>query len=390
LDEKPPPTLSAATLAHKVGHRFESHFDRLWYRFKKRIGWLDPVIIQPYRGYADGSRLRARARVLEDAGQRKPRAGQSRIRNLIDMFHRFESDEIPAARVRASFDAQRVDLVSDEEGYLEIALKGLVRPPPETLAWEPLELELLGPYRKDQKRPFQVDLPVLRPPRNADFAVISDIDDTILVTGASSILRNLQTTLLNSVEQRSPFLGVASFYQALQRGQSGVLRNPVFYVSSSPWNLHDFLEGFIRLHDIPLGPMFLRDFGLDATKFIKSSHGQHKLAAIATLMEFYPKLRFILVGDSGQHDAGIYRQAVRRFPGRVLAVYIRALSEAPARDPEARAILDDIAAAGVQTALCPDLTHAAENAASQGWIPAAAVEAVRAEVAKERREEHQD
>ena len=114
--------------------------------------------------------------------------------------------------------------------------------------------------------------------------------------------------------------------------------------------------------------MFLKDFGLDETKFIKSGHGDHKLAAITTLIDFYPDLKFILIGDSGQHDAGIYRDAVDMHPGRIQAVYIRAVDGAPERDESARKLLDEIEQAGVQTALCDNLLIAARNAADRGWI----------------------
>ncbi len=376
---------SIGAFALRIGHRLESRFDRSWSRIKKRFGWLDPVTIQPYRGYGDGLRARARGRVLEEAGSREPRPDGGTLDNLVAMYHRFESDEIAGARVKAHFGGQTLDLASDEEGYIETAFDGLDGSSPDRLTWESMRLELIEPYQAGQPRPLSIDAPILIPPADAAFAVVSDIDDTILKTGATSILRNLRTTLFNSVDQRSPFLGVTPFYKALQRGRGGEPRNPLFYVSSSPWNLYDFLEAFMELNDIPIGPMFLRDLGWDETKFIKSGHGEHKLAAIETLIDFYPDLRFILIGDSGQHDAGIYRTAVERHPGRVQAVYIRALSEAPERDPEARSLLDEIGEHGVQTALCADLLLAAENAAAQGWISASAVDEVRRDVERERR-----
>ena len=371
---------SAAALEHRIGYRLERRLDRTWSRVERRMGWLDPVTIQPFRGYGDGGRARARARVLEETGVEKARPDGGTIDNLIHMFHRFESDEIAGARVRARFKGQDLEVTSDEEGYIETVFEDLDGTSPGALAWEDIALELLEPYQAGQPRPLEVKLPILIPPDDADFAVISDIDDTILKTGATSILRNLRTTLLNSVEQRSPFLGVASFYRALQGGRNGQICNPIFYVSSSPWNLHDFLEAFMQLNSIPIGPMFLRDLGWDQSKFIKSGHGDHKLAAIKTLMDFYPHLHFILIGDSGQHDAEIYRTAVDNHPDRVLAVYIRALSEVPERDLEAQALLDEIERKGVATALCADLTAAAENAADRGWIPSSAVEEIRRDV----------
>jgi phosphatidate phosphatase APP1 len=361
------------------GHRLERGWDSWRRALKGRMGWLDPATIQPFRGYGDGARLRVRGRVLETGGLERWQQRKGLGSNLMGMFHRFESDEIPDARIRASCGGRSVETVSDEEGYFEIALDDLAATP-DGARWRTVELELLAPLLEDQK-PVLVAAPVLIPPPAAGFAVVSDIDDTIIRTGATNLLRTLRTTLFTTVEGRVPFKGIGAFYRALERGAGSAPANPIFYVSSSPWNLYDLLESFMRLNDIPLGPLLLRDLGWDEAKFIKGSHEEHKLGAIETLLDFYPSLRFILIGDSGQHDAAIYAEAVRRHPGRILAVYIRELGPGAG----AGAQLEAVRQAGVEAVLCPDLLQAAHNAASHGWIARAAVEAVRAEVEQQTR-----
>jgi phosphatidate phosphatase APP1 len=342
------------------------------------MGWLDPVAIQAFRGYGDRGRLRLKGRVLEEGGLERWQHRAGLGSNLMRMFHRFESDEIPDARIRASFGGRAVETASDEEGYFDVALDDLAAIE-EGEPWQMVELELLAPLVGDQQ-PVRVAAPVLMPPPAAGFAVVSDVDDTIIRTGATNLLRSLRTTLFTSVEGRVPFKGIGAFYRALERGAGGAAGNPIFYVSSSPWNLYDLLEEFMRLNEIPSGPLLLRDLGWDQSKFIAGRHEDHKLEAIETLVEFYPSLRFMLIGDSGQHDAAIYRELVRRHPGRILAVYIRELARTSGRGATASAQLEAVRAAGVEAVLCPDLLQAAANAASHGWIEAGAAEAVRAEV----------
>ena len=296
------------------------------------------------------------------------------------MLRLFDTNEIKDAGVRATFKGESLDVTSDEEGYIEIALDGLDASLPDALTFEEMQLDLIRPGASLEGPARPANAPILLPAKSAEFAIISDIDDTILKTGATSLFRNLKTTFLNAVEQRIPFLGVSPFYRALQRQGMTTPRNPIFYVSSSPWNLHDFLEDFMVLNDIPVGPMMLRDFGLDRSKLIKSGHGEHKLKAIETLLAFYPGLPFLLIGDSGQEDASIYKTAVERHPGRIQAVYIRGLREAPERDGRALALLAEINALGVEALLCPDLLLAAESAAKHGWIDHADVDEVRATV----------
>ena len=116
---------------------------------------------------------------------------------------------------------------------------------------------------------------------------------------------------------------MAAFYQALQLGDTGKVFNPIFYVSSSPWNLYDLLTDFMDVHAIPTGPLFLQDFGLDRDKFISADHDEHKITHIERLLDLYPKLPFILIGDSGQADPEIYSTILEKYPTRILAIYIR-------------------------------------------------------------------
>jgi len=89
-------------------------------------------------------------------------------------------------------------------------------------------------------------------------------------------------TFLRSPHTRLPFNGVAAFYQALRDGAAQP--RPIFYVSSSPWNLYDFLVDFMALNRIPAGPLLLRDLGLPAERAGGSSHQAHKLAQIERIM----------------------------------------------------------------------------------------------------------
>jgi len=219
---------------------------------------------------------------------------------------------------------------------------------------------------------------VLIPPPTAQFGVISDIDDTVLQTGATSVRSLAKQVLFGNAYTRLPFEGVSAFYEALNRGG-----NPLFYVSSSPWNLYDVLVEFMELNDIPLGPIMLRDWGVSATELLPTTHGAHKQDAIRQILETYPKLPFILIGDSGQEDPEIYRQVVRDFPGRVLSIYIRDVNDDAARRESVQRLAQELAQDGSTLLLTADTAVAAEHAAARGWIHADGV----AEVAERRDED---
>ena len=64
---------------------------------------------------------------------------------------------------------------------------------------------------------------ILIPSKNASFGIIRDIDDTILHTGLTSVLkwRVLINTLLTSAGKRLPLEGVKEFYHLLHQGKTG-------------------------------------------------------------------------------------------------------------------------------------------------------------------------
>jgi phosphatidate phosphatase APP1 len=213
-------------------------------------------------------------------------------------------------------------------------------------------------------------------PSGARVGIISDIDDTVVHSSATSVLKMTWIVLLNNAHTRLPFEGVAAFYRALQRGADGRDYNPIFYVSSSPWNIYDVLEYFLNVHGVPAGPIFLKDW----SPAVLGKHRAHKLGVIRTLLGTYPELPFVLIGDSGQEDPEIYHQAVREHPGRIQAIYIRDVA-ATRRKVEVPAIAEEVRKLGVEMVLVPDSAAAAEHAAAKGLIAQDAVPEIRAKSA---------
>jgi phosphatidate phosphatase APP1 len=222
--------------------------------------------------------------------------------------------------------------------------------------------------------------PVLQVGPRARFGVISDIDDTILQSSITDWKTAAQLTFLHNARTRKPLAGVAALYRALQ-----ATHNPIFYVSSSPWNLYDLLEDFMELNGIPFGPIHLRDLGTDPGKFIKSAGHGHKLERAIHLIERFPQLRWVLLGDSGQADAELYAEAARTHPDRIAAIYIRDV------DPDVDSPLDlgvdghiqRIAGTSVPMLRVADSAAIARHAAGLGLLDAASIAAIDAEVARD-------
>jgi phosphatidate phosphatase APP1 len=350
-----------------------------WLRYRRRSN--GPFRIVPYRGHGTTETLRVRGRVLQGKPIPPATDKDSAWRNLGNTIRRLETDEVPAARVRARVGEATAEVVADEEGYFEFALDAHTFTGGREV-WRAVKLELLDPLNADGSGATAV-AHVLVPPEQSRFGVISDIDDTVVKTDVTNLLRMLRLVFLTNARTRLPFEGVAAFYRALHRGDAGETTNPIFYVSSSPWNLYDLLHEVFEVHGIPAGPLFLKDYGIAKEVLLSLGHREHKLQSIEHILETHPGLPFVLVGDSGQQDPEIYREVAERYPGRILAIYIREVSVGSDRDAELKAMRAEMAGVGVEMILVPDTVAAARHAVSLDLIDEAAL----AEIAGEKRRE---
>ena len=281
-----------------VARRAEALVERL----VRRDG---PPVLQPYAGYAEPEALVLQGRVLSSMTRGEPDADQSRWRNVKEMAAMFLTSEVADVPVEAAGTVAR----SDAEGYVTLR----VERPRGATGWQSVPAAIVGASGG------AVAMPVLIPRSDADFGVISDIDDTMMQTGSHNLLRNLWTTFTGNALTRRIFPDALALMRRLGAGG----RNPVFYVSSSPWNLYDFLCKVFDRAGLPDGPMFLRDLGLSDRGTIGPSHRDHKGKAARAILNANPDLPFFLLGDTGQKDSVIYRDLVRDFPGRIRAVILR-------------------------------------------------------------------
>jgi phosphatidate phosphatase APP1 len=238
--------------------------------------------------------------------------------------------------------------------------------------WVEYAVELLEPARPGVDRAKGTG-EILVPATTARFGVISDIDDTVIQSRVSNFLQAARTVMLGNARTRLPFPGVAGFYEALRDGATGKEKNPIFYVSSSPWNIYDVIAEFMDIQKIPRGPILLRDWDIAFGALKADRHFNHKGVAIRNIMNLYPSMPFILIGDSSQHDPEIYRQIVAEFPERVRAIYIRDVTQNPERSASIQRLAEEVVAAKSILVLSEDTLGAAKHAVEPGWISADAL-----------------
>ena len=342
-----------------------------------------PIRLQPYFGYRSQERLVIGARALRSASPGFEPAGRwQAFRTMLAQFASREAAgvevtlEIEDARGKRS----RHGAATDREGFVrfDIPLGGGFQLGPHPV-WETVAL----PWA-NREGAQSLEGHVLAPGATSRLAVISDIDDTIIETGITggfrALARNWRRILAELPDERIAAPGADLFYAALGGGavaapdavvtgmHIAATHRPFFYVSSSPWNLFSYLVAFQRRNDLPLGPLLLRDWGLNRATFGSASHGGHKRAMVDAILAMYPQLRFALIGDDTQGDLTAYAGAVKRHPERVAAVFIRKVAGEDLSGEE-RSAKAAIEGAGVPLWLGEDFAAARDMLQTAGIAP---------------------
>jgi len=309
-----------------------------------------------YRGWATGEHAVVLGRVVED--DLDAREQLRRVPRLLRVaYERFATLGAAGAPVRVEWKGQQVRATSDAGGFVDVVSPGGGGPPGEV---GHALLALDGSSARAEIYPV---------PAEATLGVISDIDDTVLETELDHPIGRALQLVYSEERMRLPFDGIAALYQAFTTRGS-----PIFYVSNAPWNLYQHVVELLDHHEIPKGPVLLRDQGLGERP--PRGGGVHKQAALRRIVEDCRGLSFVLLGDSSRRDPLRYVEVAEQHPGRVAAIYIREVSGLLARREKLDHLKARAAEAGVELLVAGDTVTIARHAASRGFVPRSEVEHV--------------
>ena len=164
-------------------------------------------------------------------------------------------------------------------------------------------------------------------PFKSKLGIISDIDDTFLISHTHSFFKKLYVILTKNINNREVFDDVVPHFKALSiagQEEEGSF-NAFFFVSSSEWNLYEFVLQFSQLHDLPKAIIKLKSIKTGLGDFLFTGRGghDHKFIKIKDILSFYPDLEYVLLGDDSQQDPFLYERICKIFPRSVKAIYIR-------------------------------------------------------------------
>lgn len=275
--------------------------------------------LKVYRGYASDKLLVVFGHVFKKSPV--PLSEKTKFKHAYSVFRTFRRKTISNADVYLHFNNKKIHTKTLKDGYFRfsIPLKDTFQNNSES-GWNKIEVEL-NHEGKSVKRMAEI----LRP-FDGKLAFISDIDDTFLISHTNNLFKKLYVLLWRNVNDRKVFEDVTAHYQQLSKsGQERGETNAFFYVSSSEWNLYNFIEQFTKIHNLPKAVIKLKSIKTSLLDFLFTGRGSHhhKFDKIKEIIEFYPHLCFVLMGDDSQADPLIYEQICKTFPQNIKAIYIR-------------------------------------------------------------------
>ena len=271
-----------------------------------------------YRGYVNEKELVVSGHLLRSWAPDKYKLDRKGIRHAFAIFHMFRVKPLTGEVVELHFKGMVAKATTREDGYFRFDIPYSEKLPSGwhtfTVVYNPGGIGI-------------VDTGELLKPFEGKLGIISDIDDTFLISHSNSIFKKLYVMLSKNVNKRKPFEDVVRHYRFLSLAgrEDGAGFNSFFYVSSSEYNLYDFIVEFARLQGLPKAIIKLKKIKVRLWDFVKSGRGDHhhKFEKIDHIIQFYPGLDYVLLGDDTQQDPYIYREICEKFNGRIHAVYIR-------------------------------------------------------------------
>lgn len=269
-----------------------------------------------YHGYGNGEECVIFGHALSRSPLPRKKYRRNLWTNTLALIRLFMVKPLPFARLELRFQGRSLAGTAEKDGFFRFQWQPEV---PLAPGWHEVEVRL---QKADDARPA-VGALIIPPP--SDYAIVSDIDDTFLVSHSSTWYKRLYVLLTENAFSRKPFEEVVTHYQRLSKGTGGdLLRRPFFYVSSSEWNLYQYILDFSRKNGLPPGVYLLNQLKT-ISQIWRTGQNNHstKFVRISRLMEAFPSRQFVLLGDDSQQDPMIYAALVQHFPNRVKAVYLR-------------------------------------------------------------------
>lgn len=279
------------------------------------------AVVKVYHGYGHTDNLVVYGHVLRGKVFLQKKYTDNALINFINLVRLFFISTIPDAKVKLQWKNQSFYSTTESDGFFkfewqsdEAVLAG----------WHDIKVDLLNTHEEI----INTGKGKIFVPHSTQYGFISDIDDTVLISHSGTTGKKLWSMFSKNPRSRKTFADVVNYYELLAKVHTDKsIPNPFFYVSSSEWNLYDYLNEFFKFNELPKGVFLLNNikkwyqlFKIGTTKHLG------KFNRIARVLDVFPAQKFILLGDNSQSDPEIYKLIADKYPQQIFAIYIRNIS----------------------------------------------------------------
>lgn len=299
------------------GHTYKPEKKTLKEKILNLVRLTAMPTIKVYHGYGHENCLTVFGHVFRLSPFPRKQYRQSFLRNSLALLRLFLVKPYAGVEVQAEWKGKTVTAKTDTDGFFRFEWED---EPPFEKGWLPVKVSAVENSTVIAETVGRVCLPY-----PSQYVIISDIDDTFLISHSANLRKRLWVLFSQNARSRKPFEGVVRHYQLLAKsGTTDDAPNPFFFVSSSEWNLYEYILEFAAVNRIPKG-IFLLSQLKRFSQLLKTGQNNHgtKFARIVRILQAFPNQRVILLGDSSQQDPYIYESIVKHYPKQIHAVYIR-------------------------------------------------------------------
>jgi phosphatidate phosphatase APP1 len=341
------PAVELVPVLHRAA-RIEDSFHRFREGRARRRGRTPTVI--PYTGYGGHGWIRVLSRVLL---AKQTKTDEPAPYRSIRGWRSFTSVPVNEVAVTITAGGKEFQVTTDRGGVVDTRVD--VDLP---VGWNTIQLRTADSEIVDA-RIYVVDPTV-------QFGILSDIDDTVMVTALPRPLLAAWNTFVLDEHARTPVPGMSVLYERLVRAHPGA---PIIYLSTGAWNVAPTLGRFLSRNLYPAGALLLTDWGPTHDRLFRSGK-LHKRESLERLAHEFPDMKWLLIGDDGQHDEELYGEFARNHEANVAAVCIRQLSAGEAVFAGGRSSLDEHGTAtNVRWLYSPDGAGLSEQLTAADLLP---------------------
>lgn len=299
----------ATNIAYRIGNKIHD-----WRSRRARLKGLEEVMVaNPGYGATTWVRVIGRALYKTDGFEEiidSLATNNETAKGAIRGWRSFSSIAISYAPITVTIDGKHTyQLTADKGGVLDEKLSVNLAPGMHTVT-----------LTTGNSKPAETEIFVV--PDDQKIGIISDIDDTVMVTALPRPLLAAWNSFVVNEHARIPTPGMPVLMDRLTRAHPTA---PIMYLSTGAWNITPTLTRFLSRNGYPKGTFLLTDWGPTPDRWFRSG-AEHKVTELKRLATEFPHIKWILIGDDGQRDPDIYNGFAVRYPDNVAAILIRNLT----------------------------------------------------------------